>query len=51
MWVVPPASSPKADKSELLVSAEDIGLPYKAQDPVCAFCVKFNAEVYSECID
>lgn len=35
MWVVPPELSPKADKSELLVSVEDIGLPYKAQGPVC----------------
>lgn len=35
MWVVPPELSPEADKSELLVNVEDIGLPCKAQDPVC----------------
>lgn len=38
VWVMSPELSPKADKSEMMVmviSAEDIGLPCKAQDPAC----------------
>lgn len=34
LWVVPPVLGPKADKSELLVILENIGLLQKAQDPV-----------------